>query len=176
MENDHGQQEIFRTLPVGYRFSPTNEELVTYYLMNKVLGNPVPPQDVIQEIDATELYAKPPQNIVTFSSGEREWYFFVHINEDFFDESISIRIVGDGIGFWKQTHGPEKPILNSEGNAFAFKFHFTYFSGSGSNPKKTHWKMEEYRLPMEFYTAKKFMVSKEGGMGVGKTEKRDGLS
>ncbi|RVW83352.1 hypothetical protein CK203_038890 [Vitis vinifera] len=29
----------------------------------------------------------------------------------------------------------------------AFKIYWTYFSGSLRKPKKTHWRMEEYRLP-----------------------------
>lgn len=37
----------------------TDEELITYYLWNKVLRIPLP-AEVIQDIDATEIYSMPP--------------------------------------------------------------------------------------------------------------------
>ena len=46
-------------IPIGYRFAPTDEELITYYLWNKVLRIPLP-AEVIQDIDATEIYSMPP--------------------------------------------------------------------------------------------------------------------
>ncbi|XP_012080558.1 NAC domain-containing protein 68 isoform X1 [Jatropha curcas] len=153
MDDDDAQETSYlRELPVGYRFLPTDEELVTHYLINKVLNRPLPAQ-IIQDTEASRLYSKPPSSLVTFSCGERNWYFFIH--EDFAGGSEGIRIVGGGIGFWK-ANGQEKPICNSDGTVFAFKFHFTYFSGKFPNAKKTHWKMDEYRLPTEFYTAHNF--------------------
>ncbi|XP_021669567.2 NAC domain-containing protein 101-like [Hevea brasiliensis] len=149
-----GQSEILTELPVGYRFLPTDEELVTHYLMNKVLYKPLPAH-VAQDINASQFYSKPPNNIVTFSSGEREWYFFIYLDADFLGENKAIRNVGDGIGFWKSS-GQEKPICNSDGNVFALRFHFTYFSGTLSNAKKTHWKMDEYRLPTQCDTDHNF--------------------
>lgn len=55
-------------------------------------------------------------------------------------------MVGNGTGFWKSMED-EDPVHNSDGDVFAFKIHLTYFSGSLNKAKKTHWKMEEYRLP-----------------------------
>ena len=57
-------------------------------------------------------------------------------------------MVGNGIGFWRFI-GEEEPIHNSEGDIFAFKIYLTYFSGSPPHAKKTHWRMEEYRLQTE---------------------------
>ncbi|PRQ37170.1 putative transcription factor NAM family [Rosa chinensis] len=138
-------------LPVGFRFMPTDEELVTHYLMNKACSRAVPVADAIQEIDATRFYSNHPKNLVTFSDGEREWFFFIH--ED--DESCSshaqrkrtVREVGNGLGFWKP-NGSENPICNEDGNVFATKIYLTYFSGSchSNKPKRTHWKMVEYHL------------------------------
>lgn len=50
-------------LPVGFRFMPTDEELVTHYLMNKASYRAVPVADAIQEIDATQFYSNHPKNI-----------------------------------------------------------------------------------------------------------------
>lgn len=75
-----------------------------------------------------------------------EWFFFIHEHQDTFCKLNSIRAVEDETGFWKSMEN-EDPVYNSEGDVFAFKFHLTYFSGYLRNARKTHWKMEEYRLP-----------------------------
>eukprot|EP00257_Ricinus_communis_P002976 XP_002514683.2 NAC transcription factor 32 [Ricinus communis] len=149
------QDDILSKIPPGYRFLPTDEELITDYLMKKVCYEPLPPH-VIPEIDDTELHSKAPSSLVTFSCGEREWYFFIHEGEAFpgrhqkeKKSKGSSRTVGDGKGFWK-ANGKEQPICNSDGKVFAFKIHLTYFSGSSpGNARKTHWKMEKYRLPSD---------------------------
>ncbi|XVF08995.1 hypothetical protein REPUB_Repub07fG0052000 [Reevesia pubescens] len=135
--------------PVGYRFVPTDEELVTHYLINKVICNALP-ASAFQEINATEFYSKPPKSSVEFSNGEREWFFFIHEDGDFDNEqSKAIRIVGNGRGFWRSKG--EQPLFDTNGNVLAFKVHLIYFSGCLSKAKKTHWRMDEYRLPIQFY-------------------------
>lgn len=54
-------------LPVGFRFMPTDEELVTHYLMNKASYRAVPVADAIQEIDATQFYSNHPKNLGVLS-------------------------------------------------------------------------------------------------------------
>lgn len=58
-------------LPVGFRFMPTDEELVTHYLMNKALYRPVPAAQEIREIDAARFYSNHPKNL--------GMYLFVYI-------------------------------------------------------------------------------------------------
>uniref|UniRef100_A0A5B7C6Q7 Putative NAC domain-containing protein 68-like n=1 Tax=Davidia involucrata TaxID=16924 RepID=A0A5B7C6Q7_DAVIN len=138
-------------MPPGYRFSPTDEELVMYYLKNKVFDKPLP-ADVIRDIDASHIYSSHPKSIVGNSSWvESERYFFIRRDENFNGESKKAQIVGNGIGFWKSV-GEEEPIYNSDGDIFAFKITFIYFSGPVSRPKRTHWRLEEYRLPLESNT------------------------
>ncbi|KAH6801131.1 hypothetical protein C2S52_001595 [Perilla frutescens var. hirtella] len=170
--------ETVPLLPPGYRFAPTDEELMTFYLTNKALFNPLPPGAVTQ-IDANDLYSKPPYAIVDDPRGEtREWYFFIghnkHGHEHEQEETgqgsgtsfnnqerrgnivshciekqengrnVKIRIVGNGIGFWKAV-GRDHLVCASE-NVSAFKIHYMFFSGSIRKCKKTHWRMEEYHL------------------------------
>ncbi|XP_050224794.1 NAC transcription factor 25-like [Mercurialis annua] len=146
------QNCILSKMPPGYKFLPTDEELITHYLMNKVSDHEsLPPHD-FQEIEDNELHSKPPCNLVKYSCGEREWYFFIHIGEEEFvddegNKRSSIRIVGEGLGFWR-ANGQEQPIFNCDGDVFAFKIQFTYFSGnSPKDARKTHWRMDIYRLP-----------------------------
>ncbi|KAF3438104.1 hypothetical protein FNV43_RR20860 [Rhamnella rubrinervis] len=146
---------VLNELPVGYRFLPTDEELVKHYLLNKVINQQVP-ATVIQDIDADVLYSQPPNDIVTFPCGEREWFFFIshkmedeNMNEHRSCRSsgaVTIRIVGNGRGFWK-SNGGEIPVNINEGNIFAYKLCFTYFSGPHpDHGKKTHWVLEEIHL------------------------------
>ncbi|KAB2633583.1 NAC domain-containing protein 102-like [Pyrus ussuriensis x Pyrus communis] len=151
-------------LPVGFRFMPTDEELVTHYLMNKVFHRPVPAAQEIREIDAAGFYGGHPKNLVTFSCGEREWFFFIHQSESSHaSQRRSIRVVGNGLGFWKP-NGSEDPICDEDGNAFASKISLTYFSrtSSLSRAKRTHWKMVEYYLHehdhVESNTEEKYQV------------------
>ncbi|KAM0979899.1 hypothetical protein ACFX13_015958 [Malus domestica] len=152
-------------LPVGFRFMPTDEELVTHYLMNKVLYRPVPAAQEIREIDAARFYSNHPKNLVTFSCGEREWFFFIHQGESSYASQTrsSIRVVGNGLGFWKPKYGSETPICDDDGHFFASKISLTYFSGrSASHAKRTHWKMVEYYLHehdhVESNTEEKYQV------------------
>ncbi|KAK9021326.1 hypothetical protein V6N11_011320 [Hibiscus sabdariffa] len=49
-------------IPVGFRFLPTDKELVIHYLINKVIYNPLSPS-FFREINATEFYGKPPKSL-----------------------------------------------------------------------------------------------------------------
>ncbi|KAF5957685.1 hypothetical protein HYC85_004910 [Camellia sinensis] len=82
----------------------------------------------------------------------KDWlYFFIHGDEYFYGERKKTRVVGNELGFWSSV-GEEDPIYNTDGNIFAFKTYFIYFSGSLAKAKKTQWKMEEFRLPLKFQT------------------------
>lgn len=59
---DHKIDEILAQLPVGYKFLPTDEELVIHYLMNKLL-NRLLPANIAPDIDASEFYSKPPNSL-----------------------------------------------------------------------------------------------------------------
>ncbi|CAA2977551.1 NAC transcription factor 29-like [Olea europaea subsp. europaea] len=133
-------------LPSGYRFVPNDEELMEFYLTRKVCNGPLP-HDVIKDVDASELYSKHPKTLVDdVYNHENSWYFFTHTNDDNVEEGKkTIRIVGDGIGFWRGLLS-EDLIYNSNGDVCAFKTHWRYFEGPIIKGKRTNWTMEEYRL------------------------------
>ncbi|KAL0384896.1 UNVERIFIED_CONTAM: NAC domain-containing protein [Sesamum radiatum] len=98
---------IVMQLPPGYRFLPTDEELILFYLQNKVCFKPLP-CEVVKDIDATELYSNPPNTIVNFTVADdkKEWFFFIHKNK-YQKEPEKIETVGGRIdvrngsfGFW----------------------------------------------------------------------------
>ncbi|CAM8898807.1 unnamed protein product [Rhodiola kirilowii] len=60
-------------LPPGFRFHPTDEELVVHYLKKKIASLPLP-VSIIAEID---LYKFDPWELPSKATfGEQEWYFF----------------------------------------------------------------------------------------------------
>ncbi|KAL0335580.1 UNVERIFIED_CONTAM: NAC domain-containing protein 46 [Sesamum radiatum] len=59
-----GGDAIVTQLPPGYRFVPTDEELILFYLQNKVCFRPLP-CEAVKDINANELYSNPPNTIGT---------------------------------------------------------------------------------------------------------------
>ncbi|KAL5749120.1 hypothetical protein ACOSP7_023723 [Xanthoceras sorbifolium] len=155
------------SLPAGYKFLPTEEELVVYYLENKVFCRPIPPH-VILECGYHDIFSKSPKEIVASSSWKglgwsgKECYFFIPEDDEDFDFDFdfngkTIRMVGNGIGFWKSNVDEKKALINMNGEIFALKKNLTYFSGrSSSEAKKTHWRMVVYSLPTQSYTKNNF--------------------
>ncbi|CAI0431670.1 unnamed protein product [Linum tenue] len=145
-------------VPVGYRFKPTDEELVKHYLMDKAFNPASPlPSYIGRDIQASRFLNLPPHRLVSLmSNGEREWFLFIHQDQDLESEAIWTtgcevrRMVGNGVGFWRSFQASEKPICDSSGAPLGFKSQSTYFtaasSSSSSSSKKTHWKLHEYRL------------------------------
>ncbi|XVF54412.1 hypothetical protein PTKIN_Ptkin05aG0178300 [Pterospermum kingtungense] len=154
-EEDDDLGEQYNYIPIGYRFVPTDEELMSY-LIDKVFGNPIP-DSLFQEMRATEFYARPPQSSVEIPEEETECFLFIHEDGSYYydyKQNKRIRIVGEGLGFW-QSCEEEKPLFDINGHLLAFKIHLIYFEFEGCllKPKKTHWEMDEYRLPIQFYTS-----------------------
>ncbi|KAL0357440.1 UNVERIFIED_CONTAM: NAC domain-containing protein [Sesamum calycinum] len=167
-----GGDAIVTQLPPGYRFVPTDEELILFYLQNKVCFRPLP-CEAVKDINANELYSNPPNTIVNFTlaDNKKEWYFFIHQNKyqkeaeknqtvrerndarngsfgfwtslENYEERV--RKVGNGIGVWRSA-GKKDPIYDNNGKVFGFKIQFIYFSATANGYKKTHWRMEEYHL------------------------------
>ncbi|CAN4115454.1 unnamed protein product [Withania somnifera] len=136
--------DLITQLPPGYRFVPTDEELLKHYLANKVHYQPFPAL-LVEDIHAKEFYKKSPDTLVKNMCTEEEWYFFIHQDEYFRGDIVQIRIVGNEIGVW-QCFGKEFPIYNAEGDLVGFKVNFKYYSKSA---KKNKWTMEKYRLTSE---------------------------
>ncbi|KAH7331099.1 hypothetical protein KP509_20G014800 [Ceratopteris richardii] len=128
-------------LPAGFRFYPTDEELVVHYLCKKAAGEPfdVP---IIAEV---ELYKYNPWELPDKALfGEREWYFFSPRDRKYPNGSRPNRAAGTG--YWKAT-GTDKPI-DAIGGAkkVGVKKALVFYHGKPPNGVKTNWIMHEYRL------------------------------
>ncbi|KAK2995678.1 hypothetical protein RJ640_006138 [Escallonia rubra] len=125
-------------LPPGFRFHPTDEELVMHYLCRKCTSQPIT-VPIIAEID---LYKHNPWDLPGLSLyGEKEWYFFSPRDRKYPNGSRPNRAAGSG--YWKAT-GADKPIGNPK--AVGIKKALVFYAGKAPKGEKTNWIMHEYRL------------------------------
>ncbi|XP_010520901.1 PREDICTED: NAC domain-containing protein 72 [Tarenaya hassleriana] len=127
------------SLPPGFRFYPTDEELLVQYLCRKVAGHGFSLQ-VIGEID---LYKFDPWDLPSKALfGEKEWYFFSPRDRKYPNGSRPNRVAGSG--YWKAT-GTDK-IISAEGRRVGIKKALVFYAGKAPKGTKTNWIMHEYRL------------------------------
>ncbi|KAJ4766323.1 NAC domain-containing protein [Rhynchospora pubera] len=125
-------------LPPGFRFHPTDEELVTHYLCRRCAGQPIT-VPIIAEID---LYKFDPWDLPAMAMyGEKEWYFFSPRDRKYPNGCRPNRAAGSG--YWKAT-GADKPVGSPK--PVAIKKALVFYAGKPPNGVKTNWIMHEYRL------------------------------
>ncbi|ONI34657.1 hypothetical protein PRUPE_1G493100 [Prunus persica] len=125
-------------LPPGFRFHPTDEELVKHYLCRKCQSQPIS-VPIIAEID---LYKYNPWDLPGLALyGEKEWYFFSPRDRKYPNGSRPNRAAGSG--YWKAT-GADKPIGNPK--PVGIKKALVFYAGKAPRGEKTNWIMHEYRL------------------------------
>ncbi|KAK3160087.1 hypothetical protein QOZ80_1BG0055030 [Eleusine coracana subsp. coracana] len=132
-------------LPPGFRFYPTDEELILYYLRKRAAAAPCP-APVIAEVD---IYKFDPWDLPAKAVfGEGEWYFFSPRDRKYPNGVRPNRAAGSG--YWKAT-GTDKPITSSAANAerspmIGVKKALVFYRGRPPKGMKTSWIMHEYRL------------------------------
>ncbi|KAJ7555407.1 hypothetical protein O6H91_05G040900 [Diphasiastrum complanatum] len=150
-------------LPPGFRFHPTDEELVVHYLSRKVSAPR--PCGTIPIIADVKLYEFDPWDLpkqATF--GEKEWYFFSTRDRKFPNGARPNRAAASG--YWKAT-GTDNPVYTCGGTQkIGIKKTLVFYEGRAPRGVKTDWIMHEYRLAENDYKAtnarRKVFVQLEG--------------
>ncbi|KAI8537038.1 hypothetical protein RHMOL_Rhmol10G0303700 [Rhododendron molle] len=132
-------------VPPGFRFHPTDEELVGYYLKKKVASQKID-LDVIREVD---LYRIEPWDIqercrIGYEE-QNEWYFFSHKDKKYPTGTRTNRATM--AGFWKAT-GRDKAVYD-KAKLIGMRKTLVFYKGRAPNGQKTDWIMHEYRLETE---------------------------
>ncbi|KMS99294.1 hypothetical protein BVRB_2g046230 [Beta vulgaris subsp. vulgaris] len=132
----------------GFRFHPTDEELVSFYLKRKVEKRRPLSIEIIKQID---IYKYDPWDLAKASSsiGDKEWYFYCKRGRKYRNSIRPNRVTGSG--FWKAT-GIDRPIYCNEGEGnqcIGLKKSLVYYRGSAGKGTKTDWMMHEFRLPTD---------------------------
>ncbi|VAH39472.1 unnamed protein product [Triticum turgidum subsp. durum] len=151
---DQHQEES--CVPPGFRFHPTEEELVGYYLARKVAAQNID-LGIIQEVD---LYRTEPWDLQEKCGGGRggrgtrqvtadeqsssEWYFFSFKDRKYPSGMRTNRATA--AGFWKAT-GRGKPVTSSRSRSvIGMRKTLVFYRGRAPNGRKTDWIIHEYRL------------------------------
>uniref|UniRef100_A0A0D9WGR5 NAC domain-containing protein n=1 Tax=Leersia perrieri TaxID=77586 RepID=A0A0D9WGR5_9ORYZ len=128
-------------LPPGFRFHPTDVELVAYYLKRKLMGK----KPLVQAISDVDMYKFAPWDLPAQSclqSRDLEWFFFCPRDKKYPKGSRTNRSTPNG--YWK-TSGKDRTIeLNSRivGSKKTLIFH----EGKAPKGNRTDWVMYEYKM------------------------------
>ncbi|XP_020221531.1 NAC domain-containing protein 100 [Cajanus cajan] len=126
-------------LPPGFRFHPTDEELITYYLLRKVSDTAFTSKAVaVVDLNKSEPWDLPGKA----SMGEKEWYFF-SLKDRKYPTGLRTNRATES-GYWKTT-GKDKEIFGG-GVLIGMKKTLVFYMGRAPRGEKSNWVMHEYRL------------------------------
>ncbi|XP_040999326.1 NAC domain-containing protein 100-like [Juglans microcarpa x Juglans regia] len=134
MEERAQQQQ----LPPGFRFHPTDEELVTYYLNRKVSDVSFTSKAMaVVDLNKCEPWDLPGKATM----GEKEWYFF-NLRDRKYPTGLRTNRA-TAAGYWKTT-GKDKEIFRA-GMLVGMKKTLVFYKGRAPRGEKSNWVMHEYR-------------------------------
>uniref|UniRef100_A0ACD5Y0I0 Uncharacterized protein n=1 Tax=Avena sativa TaxID=4498 RepID=A0ACD5Y0I0_AVESA len=132
-------------VPPGFRFHPTEEELLTYYLAKKVASLPID-LDVIPDVDLNKLEPWDIQERCRIGTGpQNDWYLFSHKDKKYPTGTRTNRATA--AGFWKAT-GRDKAIYSAAAGSgrIGMRKTLVFYKGRAPHGHKSDWIMHEYRL------------------------------
>ncbi|GFZ20307.1 phytochelatin synthase 1 [Actinidia rufa] len=126
-----------KTIPAGFKFRPTDQQLIHDYLFNKIVGKELPFEGIILERD---VYDEQVLSEIVRSwneSGDTRSYFFTRLKKK---AANYCRTVGNGT--WRSQYS--RVINNVESNTIGIKCSFEYMNNGSVQHKK--WIMMEFSL------------------------------
>ncbi|KAF7153314.1 hypothetical protein RHSIM_Rhsim01G0202700 [Rhododendron simsii] len=122
----------------GFRFSPTDEELISYYLKKKLEGS----DKCVEVIPEVEICKYEPWDLPAKSvfHSDNEWFFFSSRGRKYPHGSQNKRATESG--YWKAT-GKERNV-KSDSNTIGTKRTLVFHKGRAPKGERTEWIMHEY--------------------------------
>ncbi|OAY36082.1 NAC domain-containing protein 82 isoform X2 [Manihot esculenta] len=130
-----------KSLPPGFRFHPTDVELVKYYLKRKVMGKKL----LIDAIAEVDIYKFAPWDLPDKSylkTGDLKWYFFCPREKKYASGARMNRATD--LGYWKIT-GRDRSINYNDKIVGMIKT-LVFHRGKAPKGDRTDWVMHEYKL------------------------------
>ncbi|XP_039821536.1 NAC domain-containing protein 92-like isoform X1 [Panicum virgatum] len=135
------EQELHQPmeLPPGFRFHPTDEELITHYLARKVADA----RFAALAVGEADLNKSEPWDLPSLAKmGEKEWYFFC-LKDRKYPTGLRTNRATQA-GYWKAT-GKDKDIFRGKALVGSKKT-LVFYTGRAPKGEKSGWVMHEYRL------------------------------
>lgn len=136
-----GLRDIGHTLPPGFRFYPSDEELVCHYLYKKIVNEEVV-RGTLVEID---LHTCEPWQLPDVAKlNSKEWYFFSFRDRKYATGFRTNRATT--CGYWKAT-GKDRAVVDpGSGAVVGMRKTLVFYQNRAPNGIKTGWIMHEFRL------------------------------
>ncbi|XVE79216.1 hypothetical protein DITRI_Ditri14bG0039800 [Diplodiscus trichospermus] len=128
----------------GFRFFPTEEELVSFYLHNQLEGRR---QDMHLVIPVLDIYDVEPWELPQLAgelckADTEQWFYFTPRQEREARGGRANRTTASG--YWKATGSPSY-VYSSDNRVIGMKKTMVFYKGKAPSGRKTKWKMNEYR-------------------------------
>ncbi|XP_010938118.3 NAC domain-containing protein 92 [Elaeis guineensis] len=137
---NQGEEEESIELPPGFRFHPTDEEIITHYLSPKALNRSFSAAAIGQvDLNKCEPWDLPSKSKME----EKERYFFCQRDRKYPTGTRTNRATE--AGYWKAT-GKDREIYRGRGILVGMKKTLVFYKGRAPKGEKTNWVMHEYRL------------------------------
>ncbi|KAK4741035.1 hypothetical protein SAY87_024623 [Trapa incisa] len=130
--------------PPGFRFYPTDEELILYYLKRKICRKKLQ-LNIIAELDVYKWEPEELPGQSVLKTGDRQWYFFSARDRRYPNGARSNRATIHG--YWKAT-GKDRNIT-SDSRPVGVKKTLVFYVGRAPSGQRTDWVMHEYTLDEE---------------------------
>ncbi|KAI3668015.1 hypothetical protein L6452_43086 [Arctium lappa] len=136
-----GLNDIGAKLPPGFRFYPSDEELVCHYLYKKIANEDVL-KGTLVEID---LHICEPWQLPEVAKlNSSEWYFFSFRDRKYATGYRTNRATKSG--YWKAT-GKDRTVVDPKTGALVgMRKTLVFYKNRAPNGVKTGWIMHEFRL------------------------------
>ncbi|KAF8392180.1 hypothetical protein HHK36_022522 [Tetracentron sinense] len=136
-----GLRDIQATLPPGFRFYPSDEELVFHYLYKKVVNDRVLKGTMVE----VDLHTCEPWQLPEVAKlGANEWYFFSFRNHKYATGFRANRATTSG--YWKAT-GKDRLVFDPTSHAIiGMRKTLVFYRNRAPNGINTGWVMHEFRL------------------------------
>uniref|UniRef100_A0A0E0MJT8 NAC domain-containing protein n=1 Tax=Oryza punctata TaxID=4537 RepID=A0A0E0MJT8_ORYPU len=143
-----GERRTDQLATAGFRFYPTEEELIGFYLRHRLAGTRI--DDVTRVIPVVDVYGYHPSQLASMageaSVGDKEqWFFFCPRADRELHGGRPARTTPSG--YWKATGSPSFVFSSSSAasRVIGVKRTMVFYQGRAPTGTKTRWKMNEYK-------------------------------